>query len=132
MESIHGWTGSEPYGLEIAPELAELARRRYPHWADRIFVGNALGWEPPFQFDVVRTGLEYVPPPRRRLLLAHLLERVVAPGGRLVVGKFNEEVARRALEEEVAGWGFEIAGRAERPHRVEPRLAYRVFWIERS
>jgi hypothetical protein len=131
MESVHRWSGVEPSGLEIAPELAALARRRYPRWAARIFVGNALHWEPPARFDVVRTGLEYVPRPRRHALVGHLLERVVSRGGRLVVGKFNEEVDRRALEAEVASYGHAIAGRAERPHRSEPRLAYRVFWIDR-
>jgi hypothetical protein len=80
----------------------------------------------------VRTGLEYVPPSRRPELVAHLLENVVAPGGRLIVGKFNEEIAERQLEAHVAGWGFQVAGRAERAHRLEPRLAYRVFWIDRA
>jgi hypothetical protein len=32
----------EPYGLEILPDLAALARQRLPHWADRIMIGNAL------------------------------------------------------------------------------------------
>ena len=41
MESMAAWAGVEPYGLEISPELAELARRRLPHWAERIWVGNA-------------------------------------------------------------------------------------------
>ena len=132
MESVNRWTGAEPYGLELSPELAALARVRYPAWAERIFVGNALGWQPPRRFGVVRTGLEYVPAPRRPDLVAHLLEQVVAPDGRLVIGKFNEERERRALEAEVASWGFRVAGRAERPHRSEPRLAYRVFWIDRS
>jgi len=131
MESVHRWTGSEPFGLELSPELAGLARRRNPQWADRIFVGNALGWEPPRRFDTVRTGLEYVPGPQRRALVTHLLERIATPGGRLVIGKFNEEVERRSLEEEVASWGFRVAGRAERPKRGEPRLAYRAFWIAR-
>lgn len=131
MASVHRWTNVEPYGLDISPELAERARGSYPQWADRIFVGNALDWEPPERYDVVRTGLEYVPSPHRPALVRRLLEHVVAEVGRLVVGKFNEEVERRALEEEVADWGFAVAGRAERPHRAEPRLAYRVFWIDR-
>src|SRR5918999_6398425 len=64
MESVRRWTAErglavEPYGLEIALDLAELARRRLPHWADRIFVGNARSWKPPRRFDFVRTGLEY-------------------------------------------------------------------------
>jgi trans-aconitate methyltransferase len=127
MDSVHRWRGVEPYGLDIAPELAELARRRYPHWADRIWVGNALDWQPPRRFTYARTGLEYVPPPRRPQLIARLLGLC----DRLIVGKFNEEVEHRTLEAEVAGWGFRIAGRAERPHRRESRLAYRVFWIDR-
>lgn len=132
MESMQRWVGVEPYGLEISPELAEHAQERYPHWRERIFIGNALDWTPPHRFEAVRTGLEYVPPRRRRELVAHLLENVVAPGGRLIVGKFNEEVAEQRLEAAVAGWGFRVAGRAERAHRAEPRLAYRVFWIDRA
>jgi SAM-dependent methyltransferase len=131
MESVQRWSGVEPYGLDVSPELAEFARKRYPLWRDRIFVGNALDWTPPQRFDVVRTGLEYVPAPRRREFVAHLLENVIAPGGRLIVGKFNEEVGERRLETEVASWGFTVAGRAERAHRSEPRLTYRVFWIDR-
>ena len=123
MESVARWgrdrgLAVEPYGVDISPELAALARSRLPQWADRIYVANALGWRPPFRFDVVRTALEYVPPPRARELAEWLLDEVVAPGGRLVVGKFNEEVERRAHEEQVAAWGFRIAGRAERPHRA--------------
>ena len=132
MESMQRWAGVEPYGLDISPELAELARTRYPHWRERIFAGNALDWTPPRRFDAVRTGLEYVPPSRRRELVAHLLENVVAAGGRLIVGKFNEEIAEARLEAQVGGWGFQVAGRGERAHRLEPRLAYRVFWIDRA
>jgi hypothetical protein len=95
MECMARWAAEaghavEPYGLEIAPELAELARRRLPHWADRIFVGNARSWLPPRRFDFVRTGLDYAPPGRGRELVEHLLEKVVAPGERLIVGVFNE------------------------------------------
>src|SRR5262249_7558245 len=109
MECIVRWSSRrvEPYGLEIAPELAALARRRLPRWADRIFVGNALTWTTPHRFDFVRTGLEYVPPPRRRDLVAQLLGFC----DRLVVGSFNEEVEERTLERAVESWGFAIAGR---------------------
>jgi hypothetical protein len=125
MESMAAWAGIEPFGLEIAPELAELARRRLPQWADRIWVGNAAEWEPPRRFDAVRTGLDYVPGPRRRALLEHLLGFT----GRLIVGVHNEERAERLLEAEVASWGFTIAGRSERAH-PHPQLAYRAFWID--
>jgi hypothetical protein len=134
MESVRKWGAEdgravEPYGLEISPELAELARRRLPQWADRIFVGNAREWAPPRRFDFVRTGLDYVPPPRRRELVEHLLLAVVAPGGRLIVGVFNEEKHERRTEELVSSWGFGIAGRLDAPHR-DPRVVYRVFWLD--
>jgi hypothetical protein len=80
---------------------------------------------PPRRFDAIRTGLDYVPPPRRRALIDHLLGFT----DRLVIGVHNEERGERLLEAEVASWGFAIAGRTERPH-PHPGLAYRAFWID--
>jgi SAM-dependent methyltransferase len=135
MERMVAWCtrvgiACEPYGLDIAPELVELARVRLPPWRERIFLGNAIDWHPPHRFDVVRTGLEYVPLRRRRDLVDRLLRDVVAARGRLVIGVFSEECGESATERELASWGFEIAGRSERPHS-DPRLAYRIVWIDR-
>jgi SAM-dependent methyltransferase len=87
LESVVRWSPHriEPYGLELVPAIADLARSRLPQWADRILVGNALTWEPPKRFDFVRTELVYVPESRQLDLLARLLDDVVAPGGRLIV-----------------------------------------------
>jgi SAM-dependent methyltransferase len=87
LESIVRWSPHriEPYGLDLAPRLAELARRRLPQWADRIVVGNALTWEPPRRFDFVRTELVYVPGARRSDYVRRLLAAVVLPRGRLIV-----------------------------------------------
>jgi SAM-dependent methyltransferase len=135
MECMVRWCGAvgiacEPYGLDIAPELAELARRRLPQWRERIFTGNAMHWQPPRRFDVVRTGLYYVPRRRERALIERLLGDVVADGGRLVVGVFNEERDDRATERELAASGLRVAGSYERLHS-DPRLAYRMVWIDR-
>jgi SAM-dependent methyltransferase len=120
----------EPYGLEILPELAALARRRLPEWAARIFVGNAIEWVPPQRFDFVRTGLEYVPNRLRPQLVRHLLEAMVAPGGRLVIGAHTElRDTPPQLEAEVASWGFRVSGRAEVPHAQDYRVVRRAFWI---
>lgn len=76
----------EPFGLELTPWLAELARARLPQWADRIFIGNALMWEPPRRFDFVWTELVNVSEERRTAYLRRLLDVVVvARGGRLIV-----------------------------------------------
>ncbi|HKE51891.1 MAG TPA: class I SAM-dependent methyltransferase [Actinomycetes bacterium] len=134
METLTGWAAEdgyaiEPYGLDISPVLAALARHRCPQWADRIWTGNAMGWRPPRRFDLVRTGLDYVPPDRRADYLAHLLGTVVAPGGRLIIGVHNEERDRDTFEAEVHDYGHRIAGRASRPHR-HPGVAYKVIWID--
>jgi SAM-dependent methyltransferase len=136
MECMVRWCAAggiscEPYGLDISPELADLARRRLPRWADRIFVGNALQWQPPHRFDWVRTCLDYVPTRCQRDLIAHLLTQLVAEDGHLVSGVYNEERESRATEQRVASWGFHIAGTTERLHR-DPRLAYRAFWVDRG
>lgn len=89
MESVHQWGAErgihvEPFGLDISWRIASLARRRLPHWADRIFVGNVIAWEPPRRFDIVQIGVDEVPPTRRHELVGRVLERLLVPGGVLV------------------------------------------------
>ncbi|MFC1440443.1 class I SAM-dependent methyltransferase [Streptacidiphilus sp. N1-10] len=161
METLTEWAAErgtviDPYGVDISPRLAALARQRCPQWADRIWSANAMGWQPPRRFDIVRTGLDYVPPATRPAYLKHLMTRVLVPGGRLIVGVFNEETDRDTLEQEVASYGSSIlaggpssgspwsggpssgslwsggpscvTGRTRRPHR-HPALSYKAFWI---
>lgn len=130
MQSVADWSGGdlEPYGVEISPALAALARRRYPAWADRIWTANADGFDPGRGFTYVRTGLDYVPASRAPSYVERLLG-LVEPGGRLVVGVFNEERDRDWLAGRVAGWGFPVSGSTSREHR-HPDLAYKAFWID--
>ena len=135
MESVHRWAAEdgvqlEPYGLDISPALADLARQRLPQWTDRIWVGNALYWEPPRRFDYVRTGLDYVPPGRRGDLVAHLLDRVV--DRTLIVGVYNEILEDAAWERDVERAGFRIAGRREWFKPSDRRVVRRVFWIDKE
>lgn len=129
MECLGRWTtfDVEPYGLEISPEIAALARRRLPEWADRIFVGNALNWDFPREFTYVRTGLDYVPPARRH----DLVERLLGSCERLIVGAFNEHDSERTIEDELGSLGLAVAGRSTRASRRKPGMEYRVLWIDR-
>ena len=134
MESLAAWGAEEgrsvePYGVEISARLADLARTRLPHWADRIWTGNAMTWTPPHRFAVVRTGLDYVPPRRRADFVDKLLNEVVAPGGRLVVGVFNEEKDRETVADSLRSWGLRISGATSRAHR-DPRLRYKAVWVD--
>ena len=140
MECLEQWTAQkghrlDPYGLDISPELIGLARQMFPQWTSRLFIGNAIDWEPTTRFDFVRTSLEYVPRNRQLDLIRRLLERAVAPAGKLIIGTCNEKkIARRSDETSTAhllrSWGWNIAGSSERPHWLDERLVYRVFWIE--
>jgi hypothetical protein len=128
MECLPRWTpfAVEPYGLDISSELVDLARTRLPAWSDRIFVGNALTWDPPRAFTYVRTALDYVPPARKRAFL----ERLVGCSDRVVVGVFNEHDSERTTEDEIDSWGFPIAGRSTRTNPWKPGMEYRVLWID--
>jgi len=135
MESVERWGAAaghsiEAHGLDIAPELAAHALQRVPAFVGRIHVGNALGWRPPRRYDFVRTALDYVPRPKRRALIAWLLDEVVAEGGRLIVGKHNETIGSHELADDLQRWGLRVTGAAERAHRSEPRLVYRALWLD--
>ena len=129
MECLPRWTpfAVEPYGLDLSPELADLARRRLPEWSERIYVGNAFAWDPPRAFTYVRTALDYVPPARRH----ELLERLLGYGERVVIGVFNEHESERTTETEIESWGVSIAGRSMRPNPWKPGMQYCVLWIDR-
>ncbi len=135
MESVTTWAAEdghrvEPYGVDISARLAHLARDRCPQWADRIWHGNAATWQPPRRFTYVRAGLEYVPGRRRPAFVEHLLT-FLEPGGRLIVGKYNEETGSDDLAAAVESWGQRISGRATRPH-VHPALSYKALWVDRD
>lgn len=132
MESLADWSGGrlEPYGVEISPLLAQLARERCPQWQGRIWAANAHGWDPGRRFDYVRAGLDYVPERSRAAYVDHLLT-LIRPGGRLIVGVHNEERDLAVVEEWLTGLGLTVAGRSERAHD-HPRLRYKVCWVDRG
>ncbi len=118
LQSVVQWAGEdghrlEPYGLDISEKLAKLARRRFPQWRDRIFVGNALFWESSRRFDFVRTEMVYVPKTRRREYRERLLE-MVASGGRLIVCSYGssrpEGPRAESLVEDFRDWGLPVHG----------------------
>jgi hypothetical protein len=131
MESVAAWCAErglavDPYGVDISPELAELARRRLPRWAGRIWAGNAVDWRPPggLRFDYVHILLDCVPAARRADLVRHHLAQTVRPGtGRLLVSDYATDPAtgHPAAPETLRSLGFRVAGQTsggDRPGRV--------------
>ena len=124
MESVVRWSNHhvEPYGLDLAPAVVELARQQRPQWASRIFLGNALTWQPPMRFDFVRTELLYVPEERQEEFLQRLMSEVVAPGGRLIAcgyGSPRSGQAPHPVRQLARSYGFEpeVDFRREAPER---------------
>jgi 2-polyprenyl-3-methyl-5-hydroxy-6-metoxy-1,4-benzoquinol methylase len=118
MASVVDWCAEkglqvEPYGVDYSEALIGAARGRYPRWADRLWVGNAIDWVPPAgrRFDVVHTLLDAVPEPSRRRLVDHLLEAAVAPGGKLLASNYvaDEDRPRHAAAI-LRSLGFTVAG----------------------
>lgn len=96
MESVRDWAAErghliEPYGIDLAPGLVDLARRRLPHWADRIELGNAIDWRPldGRRFTFVHALLDLVPVRRRPDLIRHALGNLTELGGRLLISHYQ-------------------------------------------
>jgi hypothetical protein len=120
MESVAAWCAErglavEPYGVDISPALTDLARRRLPRWADRIWIGNAVDWRPPggLRFDYVHILLDSVPRARRADLVHHHLKHTVLPAtGRLLVSDYAADpaVTHPSAAETLRSLGFYYAG----------------------
>ena len=137
MESVADWCAAaglaiEPYGIDLGPGLVELARRRLPHWAGRIWAGNAIDWMPPegLRFDYVHVLLDCVPASRRGDLIRHHLAHTVRPaGGRLLVSQYAADPAagNPGAAEILSSLGFSCAGQTsggDRPGRPPSPTAW--------
>ena len=118
MESIQQWAAErghriEPYGVDLAPVLVELARRRLPRWADRIEVGNAIDYRPASgrRFTFVHLLMDTVPIARRADLVRHAVDTLVEPGGRVLVSHYQSAGGTDpAAAEHLRRLGFPVEG----------------------
>jgi 2-polyprenyl-3-methyl-5-hydroxy-6-metoxy-1,4-benzoquinol methylase len=135
METVRQWGARknlsiEPHGIDIVPEFVQLARRRLPNWAGRIYSGNIRTWRPrDHRFDFVLIRPEYAPIPRRNDLVRHLMDHVVKPDGRIIVFVGAEETEARLVESTITS-DISVHGRVEIPHSGDNRLVRRLFWID--
>ncbi len=80
----------DPYGIDIAPELVDRARKLHPHWADHFWTGNMLNWQHPngMTFDLVHVLLDGVPSNKFAEAISNCAS-LVTPGGRLLVSSYD-------------------------------------------
>jgi hypothetical protein len=69
-----------------------------PQYADNFFIGNALTWLSPRQFDFVRTELVYVPAEYEKQYLDFILANHLNPGGKLLVANYGEGLSVQEIE----------------------------------
>ena len=138
MESVQRWCAAErglhiePYGVDLAPGLVDLARQRLPHWADRIWVGNALDWTPAggMRFDYVHTLLDCVPSGAWGRLIEHHRRRLARPGGRLLVSHYVGAGSRApAAAEVLRSLSYRAAGESTSP-RNRPGTPPQTAWLD--
>jgi 2-polyprenyl-3-methyl-5-hydroxy-6-metoxy-1,4-benzoquinol methylase len=119
-----------PHGIDIGERLIAEAKRRLPEYAGNFRAANGWDWRPGRRFRYVYTLSDCVPVEMLREYVGRLLERLVEPGGRLIVGSYGSRSrGTRALPlgEMLASYGYAVAGQAS---GGEPRLTG-FAWIER-
>ena len=138
VECLEAWSAErghriEGHGVDISGALIDLAIRRLPRPADTFWVGDAQTWIPPGgrRFDFVHTLLDLARPTQQTELIRHVLDRVVAPGGRLIVSQYMHSEPDRWAEPTLTGLGFNIAGVSSRAtpfgrHQIAP-----CAWIDK-
>jgi catechol 2,3-dioxygenase-like lactoylglutathione lyase family enzyme len=138
METLTRWTGEaglriEPYGLDLSVRIAEAARGRLWHWADRIWAGNVMTWEPPLRFDYATVIADAVPRSARADLIERLIAKFLKPSGRLIFSIYIPRPPEAPAELPPAStvlkhFGYCVAGEAEA--RIDGELKVSVAWLD--
>ena len=138
METLTTWTREkrlriEPYGLELSPRIAEGARLRLPHWADRIWTGNVMTWEPQMRFDYVTVIADSVPKTVRHDLVERLITRFLNSTGRLIFSIYVPRPPEAPPELPPAAavlkrFGYHVKGEAEA--RIDGELKVSTAWLD--
>ncbi len=105
-----------PHGLDQGSRLIELAKVRLPEYADNFHVGNTWDWRPQRKYRYVYMLYDCLPLGYLAEGVSRLLERIVAPKGRLVVGAYgskSDSVPPFDIGEFLESEGFTVSGNAE-------------------
>jgi hypothetical protein len=136
LETLPVWAARrgfrlEPFGLELIPSVSDLARKRLPHLAERIYTGDVTEWEPPRRWTFVTALSDAVPPSGLAGLVRRLLERFAERGGRVIISSYGSSRRREPAEafaERLVADGFEVAGSAQAI--VSAIVVTQTAWID--
>ena len=105
-----------PHGLDQGSSLIELAKGCLPEYADNFHVGNAWDWRPRRKYRYVYMLYDCLPLDYLAEGVNRLMERVVAPQGRLIVGSYgskSDAIPPFDIGDFLQAAGFVVLGRAE-------------------
>lgn len=120
LESLIRWAAErgvslDPHGLDFGRRLVEEARRRLPHHAGNLHIGNAWDWDPPRRYRYVYMLYDCVPESHLARMVARLLDDFAESGGTVIVGAYgsrSDATAPFDIAGFLAAEGFPVAGRA--------------------
>jgi SAM-dependent methyltransferase len=119
-----------PYGVDIGSRLIDLASKRSPQFASHLYVADAWNWRPPRRFRYVYTLIDNVPESVVQPYVRRLLDRVVEPGGRLIVGHYGSRsrgTPPLPVADLLASFGLAVMGSSS---GGEPPVT-RFAWVNR-
>jgi SAM-dependent methyltransferase len=134
VECLRWWgaargLGLVPFGLDLSPDLVELARRRLPEFGSNFYVGDAWSWVPPRRFTYVYSLVDVVPPTHLGSCLHRVRREFLEPNGRLIVGSYGS-VSRRIppldLERILPTYDLRVAGTTS----AGPGGVVRFAWVD--
>ena len=142
METLTRWVGEkghtlEPYGLDLAPRIAERARLRYPQWAERIWTGNVMTFAPPIRFDYVTMLTDAVAPHRCVAMVERVRQLYLKPGARLILSSYGpggfitpHKAPATDQRPHLEAAGLTVAGYRELIEAETGRIKVRVAWAD--
>jgi len=104
-----------PHGIDIGPALIAQARLWHPGFEAHFHIANAWDWRPERRYRYVYSLYDCVPEEMLTEYARRLLDRVVEPGGRLIMGAYGSRSAGTLpfpLAERLSGAGFAVAGQS--------------------
>jgi SAM-dependent methyltransferase len=118
LECLGSWASERglaltPFGIDCSAALVALARARLPDFHANFWVANAWGWTPPRRFHYVYSVFDCVPRASLGAFTRQLIDNVVAPGGRLILGAYGSRTRREPaapIDAMLTELGYEIAG----------------------
>lgn len=134
LECLLKWAGERglrliPHGLDQGSRLIELAKGRLPEYADNFHVGNAWDWQPRRKCRYVYMLYDCLPIDYLAEGVRRLLEQVVAPQGRLIIGAYgskSDAIPPLDIGDFLKSAGFSVAGRTE--GGIEPITKF--AWVD--